>query len=294
MKLVQIASNIGKICNYDGTIVTKFITTEDVSTARERTFPEDIYAGFKMHEVWLSFAWDETLSRYHRSILGIMWIILGYAVFVAGIALFFGSFAKMGIGTFTVYVGLGYAIYLFLIANIIDGCVVFSGAQSWIKSTTLPYSIYVYKSIFRALFPFALQLLMILAVILYLGATWNPSVFLVAPALIIYIIGGVGLQYLLGLLAARFRDLSHLTTTISRILVFITPILWVREEREGIVRFIADINPLTHLIEILRAPLMGAPIHAISWYVSIALAACIWLTALLVAKRVKRRLPFWV
>lgn len=271
------------------------INTESRQRPSEITlFFDDIVAGFKLSEVWQGFAWDETLSRYHRSVLGIAWIVLGYAVFVGGIAFFFGSFARMGLGPFTVYVALGYATFLYLLANVIDGCVVFTGSSSWIKSSSLPYSIYVYKSMFRSLFPFGMQMIIAVGAIIYWRMPVNWSLLLIVPALVLFIINGVAIQYLVGLLAARFRDISHLVNTVSRILIFTTPILWVREEREGIIRFVADLNPLTHYIEIFRAPLMGAPIRPMSWIIVIMLTVLVWGLAVLAARRMRRRLPFWV
>lgn len=257
-------------------------------------FLKDMVDGFKLHEVWLSFAWDETLSRYHRSALGVLWIILGYAVFVLGVSFFFGSFARMGVGPFTIYVALGYATFLFLIANVIDGCMVFSGSKSWIKSSTLPYSVYVYKSLFRALFPFAMQMTVAAAAIIYWQLPINLTAFLVIPALVLFVLNGIAIQYLVGLLAARFRDISHLVNTVSRILIFTTPILWVREERGGVIRLVADLNPLTHYIEIFRAPLMGAPTRPLSWCIVLALTVLVWLMAAVAAARMRQRLPFWV
>lgn len=257
-------------------------------------FLKDIADGFKQHEVWLSFAWDETLSRYHRSVLGLFWIIFGYAFFVGGVSFFFGGFAKMGMGPFTIYVSLGYATFLLLIANVIDGCVVFSGSSAWIKSTTLPYSIYVYKSLFRSLFPFALQMTIAGAAMVFWRMPIGWSVVLIVPALLLFIINGVAIQYLVGLLAARYRDVGHLVNTVSRILIFATPILWVREERDGITGLVADLNPLTHYIEIFRAPLMGTPVRPLSWAVVLILTVVLWVLAGIAASRMRHRLPFWV
>ncbi|MEP1145146.1 MAG: ABC transporter permease [Henriciella sp.] len=254
----------------------------------------DISAGFLAHQIWRNFAWEEILSRYHRSALGLLWIVFGYAFFVGGIAFFFGGFAKMGLGSFTIYVAIGYACFQFLVANVVDGCAVFTGSASWIRSTTLPYSIYVYKSIFRSLLPIALQLIVVAIAMLY----WQPplkwNIIFVIPAFAIFLINAVAIQYLCGLIAARYRDVTHLVGTITRILIFTTPILWVREERTGVIGLVADLNPLTHYIEIFRAPLMGDDIRTISWFVVAGFTVFVWLAAALAADRMQRRLAFWV
>ena len=257
-------------------------------------FFDDIVSGFRLHHVWLNFAWEELLSRYRRSALGLLWIIVGYALFVGGVAFFFGGFSRSGIGQFTIYVALGYAVFQFLVANVVDGCVVFTGAASWIKSTTLPYSIYVYKSIFRSILPFLLHLIVVAITMVAWQSSIDWQALLAIPALFVFVINGIAIQYLFGLISARYRDLEHLVGSISRILIFTTPILWVREEREGLIALVADLNPLTHYVEVFRAPLMGADVRPLSYMVVAGCTAFCWLLAIIAADRMQRRLAFWV
>ncbi|GAB4533576.1 MAG: ABC transporter permease [Amphiplicatus sp.] len=272
------------------------VTTVNSSVAATRPtlIFEDLAAGMRMSQVWRAFAWDEMQNRYRRSVLGLLWIAAAYFIFVIGVGFFFTGFSASSTSFFITYVALGYAAFQFLMGNITDGCQVFTSSSSWIKSAALPYSIYVYKSVFRSLLTFGLQLAMALAIIMFLG--WRPTwhALLAIPALGLYILDAVALQYLFGLVAARFRDVIHLVGAITRLLIFVTPIIWVREERGGAVGVIADFNPLTHLVEIFRHPLMGFEPRSLSWAVALALSALIWLAAAVAAARMKRRLPFWV
>ncbi len=254
----------------------------------------DLREGLALGPVWRVFAWDEIQNRYRRSALGIGWIAIAYLIFVLGIALFFGPFSGRRSEGFLQYVAVGYAGFAFLVGNLTDGCAVFTSAANWIKSAPLPYSIYIYKSIARSLFPFAIQISVALGVLLLTG--WRPTfhLFMVLPALLAYLVNAVWIQLTLGLVAARYRDLKHLVAAVQRILLFATPILWVYEERSGWAQRIATANPLTHFLEIFRAPILGEPVSLFSWgYVLIA--TCVgWLIALTAATFMRRRLPFWV
>lgn len=257
-------------------------------------FFRDVRAGFSMYDIWLAFAWDEMQARYRRSVLGILWIIISYGIFVVGIAAFFGGFAEMGLASFTLYVALGYAVFQFLVGNVVDGCQVFASSAIWIKSTSLPYSVYVYKSIFRALFPFGLQMVIVGAVMVFLQIPLTWKALMVFPALAAFLATATALQYLLGLIAARFRDVTHLIDSITRILIFMTPVLWVREERSGLTALVADLNPLTHYVEIFRAPIMGVDARPLSWLVVVGVTLGLWLVAAGAMARMRRRLPFWI
>jgi ABC-2 type transport system permease protein len=254
----------------------------------------DLALGLKMGQVWRAFAWDEIQQRYRRSALGLAWILVSYLLFVGAITVFFSGFSSVEQRHFVMYVAIGYAAFTFLVGNIIDGCEVFHASSIWIKSTALPYSIYIYKSLARSLFPFAIQLGGAFALMLSLG--WRPQIeaLLALPALALYVVNGVWIQFVFGFVTTRFRDISHLTNAITRILFFTTPILWVYADSFGLMRLIADLNPLTHLIEVLRAPLLGEAASLSSWGYVGALTIAGWSAAILLGGLMHRRLPFWV
>lgn len=269
-----------------------------VYSARANSGPlavfRDLGEGFAMGPVWRAFAWDEIQQRYRRSALGLAWIAISYLIFVAAIALFFSGFSSVSARHFIQYVALGFAAFTFLIGNITDGCEVFRVSGSWIKSTPLPYSIYIYKSIARSLFPFAIQLAVAFGFMTALG--WRPtwSALYAIPAVAIYLVNAVSIQMIFGLIAARWRDFSHLVGAITRVLFFATPILWVYAEQTGLRKTVAGINPLTHFLEIFRAPLLGEPVLAHNWQVVAGVTAGGWIIAIFLASFMRRRLPFWV
>ncbi|GGB70977.1 hypothetical protein GCM10007417_08440 [Glycocaulis alkaliphilus] len=110
----------------------------------------------------------------------------------------------------------------------------------------------------------------------------------------VFIFNAISIQYFLGLLSARMPDISHLVTSFSRLLIFVTPIIWVREGLTGSRAFIADFNPLTHYIEIFRAPLLGQEPRLTSWVVVLVLTAVSWILAVIASVLMRRKLPFWI
>jgi len=259
-----------------------------------RGFWMDLWAGLSMVELWRTFAWDEIQQRYRRSMLGVSWILLSFLMFVGGVSFFFSALSGWELQSFIVYVALGYAAFIFISGNFIDGCQVFTASHVWIKALSLPYSVHVYRSLFRSLLIFALQMAVVIPLMIWSG--WVPGLvtLLVVPALAIYVLNAVAVQYLLGLIAARFQDVGHLVTSITRLLIFVTPILWVREGLDGARAFAADLNPLTHYVEIFRAPLLGEMPRMTSWAVVFGVTLGIWVAAALCAAVFRRRLPYWL
>ena len=247
-----------------------------------------------MRAVWQSFAWDEIQNRYRRSKIGLAWIALSFFIFVFAIGLFFNGFASRSATDFLYYVALGFACFSFLVGNLVDGAAVFKTSANWIKSSTPPYSIYVFKSVARSIFPFLIQIICALLIMLFTG--WRPSftLFWCLPALAVYVINAIWIQIFMGLIAARWQDVSHLVSAITRLLFFTTPIVWVFEERSGLVLLVANLNPLTHFLDILRSPMLGVPPSLTSWLVVSGLTIAGWGATVFAAGRMMRRLPFWI
>ncbi len=254
----------------------------------------DLRAGFAKGELWRHFAWDEIQNRYRRSALGIAWIGLSFLFFVVVIVLFFRGMSRADPGYFMMYVAIGFAAFNFLIGNVTDGCEVFRTSATWIKSTPLPYSVHIYKSISRSVFTFGIQFSLTLIVITIAGWRPHPGALMAIPALLIFLLNAVWIQLLFGLFATRFRDISHLISTITRLLFFTTPILWTMEQRTGLVRKIALYNPLTHYIEIFRAPIMNITPLEQSWPIVLGLTLIGSVVTVFCASVMLKRLPFWL
>lgn len=257
-------------------------------------FFADLAAGLRMTDLWRTFAWDEMQQRYRRSILGVLWIIIAYAIFVGGVSIIFSAFSRQDGAFFVMHVAIGYAAFNFIIGNVTDGCTVFTGARVWIHSIALPHSIHIYRSICRSIFIFGLQFLV--AAMILVAAGWRPSLLnlWVLPAIAVFLLNAVAIQYLMGLISARYRDVSHLVTSTTRLLLFITPILWTRFDLRGIRSLLADFNPVAHYVEIFRAPLMNLEPRPLSWAVVLVLTVLVWVAAVIVAARMRRRLAYWL
>lgn len=258
------------------------------------SFFADLAAGLRMTDLWRTFAWDEMQQRYRRSILGVLWILVAYAMFVGGVSIIFSAFTRQDGSFFLMHVAIGYAAFNFITGNITDGCTVFTGARGWIHSIALPHSIHVYRSICRSVFTFGLQF--IVAAIILVAAGWQPSWLnlWVLPAIVIFLLNAIAVQYLMGLISARFRDVSHLVSSVTRLLLFVTPILWTRFDLRGTRSYLADFNPVAHYVEIFRAPLMNLEPRPLSWVVVLVLTVLVWIAASLAAARMRRRLAYWL
>jgi ABC-type polysaccharide/polyol phosphate export permease len=75
--------------------------------------------------------------------------------------------------------------------------------------------------------------------------------------------------------------------------IFATPIMWPVSALGGHT-FIAEINPLHHMIDIVRGPLIGELPALLSWLVALGLNVFDMLLAMALLRRASKRLVYWL
>jgi ABC-type polysaccharide/polyol phosphate export permease len=92
----------------------------------------------------------------------------------------------------------------------------------------------------------------------------------------------------------RFRDMQQLIASLVQISMFVTPIFWPPESLHGMGRrFFVDFNPLYHMIDIVRAPLIGNVPASESYIATLVVAVVGWAITYLAFSRFRRRLAYW-
>lgn len=242
---------------------------------------------------WLTLAWHDWRRRFRRSLLGAAWLFVSFGLFIAVKILIFGVLSAESMAFFSVWLSTGFLIWTFVQSNLVEGCNVFISSSRWIKAADLPYGIYVLQSVTRSL----IQLLLSGLVVLIVLFLFPPPDFWMALtsllALPILVVNGIWSQVFLGTICARFRDVIHLTQTATRLLFFLTPILWVPESFGEYGRY-ADYNPFTHVLAIFRDPLIYGTFPVDSWLIVLAITAGGIALSAFTFTRNKHRIFYWV
>ena len=116
---------------------------------------------------------------------------------------------------------------------------------------------------------------------------------LALPGLALVYINQAWLTLSLAIICTRYRDVQQIVSTGIQIMLFATPIMWPVSAL-GPAVIIAYINPLYHMMELVRAPMLGNVPSMLSWLVAIACAIVGWTVAMLLLRRASRRLVFWL
>ncbi len=167
-------------------------------------------------------------------------------------------------------------------------------AEPYIRQVALPLSTYIYRLLARNLLILLHNSAIIVVVLALFPAGRFDDLWLVPFGLILVLGNLFWLTLLLAVGGSRFRDIPQLTYNVVQLAFFVSPILWKPDMLGRRTRFLADFNPIYHFIEVIRAPLLGSPIHPISWIVTTALLLTGWITAVLVFAKLRSRVPYWL
>lgn len=253
----------------------------------------DLLIGMKAVHVWGALGWHDIRQRYRRSVLGPFWFTLSTAIFSVALGTLYSQLLGQELSEYLPYLAVGLIVWQYIASSINEGCDAFIGSASLIKQIKMPLTIHVCRIAWRN-FVILLHSLPVVVIMLIIFGRWPTVEFLLVPlGLLLLLLHGVWIGVTLGVLCARFRDIPPIVTNLVQVIFFLTPVFWSPEILKE-KAWVAEYNPLYHLIEIVRAPIVGRPVHLDSW---------IWATVSLIVgfffaqymlRRYRNRVPYWV
>jgi ABC-type polysaccharide/polyol phosphate export permease len=252
----------------------------------------DLGEGLWRWELWGSLGWHDIRQRYRRSTLGPFWITLSMGVMVGTLGFVYAELFGHTLADYLPQLALGLIVWGFISTPIIDGCNIFIGSEGVIRQLRAPLSVHVFRMVWRNLIILGHNMV-IYAVLLAVFRTWPGAVAVLAfPGLVVLCLNAVWTGLLFGLLSARFRDIPYMIASAIQIVFLVTPILWSSDQIGN--KLIVELNPIYHLIEIVRAPLLGRAPSAETWAATLGVTALGWLVTLAFFVRFRERISYWI
>ncbi len=255
---------------------------------------KDLAEGFRRVDIWLMLGWQDIRQRYRRSALGPFWLTLSTGITTVALGLVFSAIFKSPLDRYFPYLAIGLVVWTLISQVMIDGCVCFILAEGTIKQIRLPFTMYVCRLVWRNVAIFLHNLVIVAGVMLWFGVAGSAwAIPLVLPGLFLVLLNGLWMALVLGIICTRFRDVPQIVGSGVQLVFFVTPIIWEPSLMPGRNRII-HFNPFHHLVELVRAPLLGQVPAAESWMLAVGLAVVGWLLAFALLVGFRRRIAFWL
>ncbi|MGH8782882.1 ABC transporter permease [Paraburkholderia sp.] len=243
--------------------------------------------------LWMLLGWLEVRQRYARSRVGPFWLTISTGVLVGSIGVVYGTLFGQKMSDYLPFLAISLVLWATFSQTIIEGSTAYINSGQYIRQAATPKLIFMLQVIWRNLVILVHNFVIILLLLAIFGVKSWETLPVFIPALVLYMINALWIAMVAGLLSARFRDLPQIVAALMQIAFYVTPVMY---RPNALTRFsaIVDFNPLAHLIELVRAPLIGEMPSAMTWAVTIGMAVFGWLFALALTGRYLKRIPYWV
>lgn len=250
------------------------------------------------HNVQLAFTlgWQDLKQSYRRSPIGPFWLTINSAILIGTMGVVFGMLFKMELRDYLPYLATGLVTWNFMSMALNEACSVFVASEGLIKQINLPTYVYIIRLMWKNFTIYLHNIVLIPIVVLLSGRplTWTSLLFFVGLVLLLLNVGWVVLA--LGIVATRYRDFNQLTFAFLNVIFYITPVVWDRHTLDHVdwAQWLVILNPMATMLDLLRSPIMGTVPEALTWEIAIGMCLGGWTLALLLFRRYRHRIAYWV
>jgi ABC-2 type transport system permease protein len=210
----------------------------------------------------------ELRIRYKRSLLGVWWTLLSPLLEMAALAVVFSQVFRFS------STDVPYVVYLLsgiVVAGLMRNVILRTASSLAENAQTLtrmrvPAEIFSLAAALEVAVNFLVSLLPLIAIILISGASVSPTapLIVVPTALVLAFAFGIGLA--LAPPVARFLDTLALAGILLGLVVYLAPVFYPFSIVPERFRFIVELNPLYHFLNIFRDMLYGDGVGGLDDY----------------------------
>ena len=216
----------------------------------------EIKDALKSYDQWLYMAIQDIKLRYRRSIIGPWWVTLSTGIMIIMLGFLFSHIFGQTIDTYLPFFAIGFVVWSWMAGQISDAAGGFLQFQGIIKQIKLPFPIFTLRLNMRQLIILAHNSIIIALVLLFMGQGLSWKSIIAIPSLILIQLNLALLSIVITIFCSRYQDMTQVIGILTQILFFFTPILWQDDILKNRM-YLAEMNPIYHWIEMIRAPLLG-------------------------------------
>jgi ABC-type polysaccharide/polyol phosphate export permease len=191
-------------------------------------------------------------------------------------------------------VAVGIVFFGTVTTTINEGCETFVQAAGMLSQTSLPMLTFVWRTVLRNLIYLGHHLVIVLGVLVYFNY-WNHANYPVALLGLILLVANIAwISLLVAIISARFRDIPQIVQSITQAAAIMTPVFWLPDRIPERYHLILDANPFYHLLEAVRAPLLGKGVAPHTFLFLAGMAAVGWVLTFVLFSNTRRRIVHYL
>ena len=212
------------------------------------------------HFVLSQLTKTEILTRYRGSVLGLAWSVLNPLFMLVVYSLVFDFLLKVrwAVKTpeetpYALALFAGILVHAFFSDCLVQSTTAISKNANFVKKIVFPLEVLPIVTVTSAVFNLFLSIVIFLIAIVFFGNTLHFSLLLIPIVLLPFIIFVLGMSYMLAAVGVYIKDVSQVAGMLSMMFLFLSPVLYPLSILPAKIQAIAMLNPLSFIIEQLRA-----------------------------------------
>jgi len=241
--------------------------------AGRRTPVHELLAdAWRIRSVVLLLARREFVVRYRRAALGSLWAIALPLLQAVVLAILFSRIVRLHQPHFFVFVFAGMTAWGFFSATLPIGATAIVDGSQLSSKVYFPRLVLPVALVAANVYVVIVNSVILLFACLVSGIGLGPRTALLIPAVALLLALTLTLSLLLSALHVYFRDIRYLVQAGMLLLFYLTPIFYPLQ-LAGHLTLIDRINPVTGVVELIRAATIGADPHT----TSSVIGCCAWI-----------------
>ena len=206
----------------------------------------------------LYLAIAELKYKFRRSKLGLLWTMITPLVLSLIMTFVLGTVLKMDMRDYGPYIYSGTLVWEFINSSVALGCTTLLISEPYIKQYRQPFAIYALKTVLVSILSFAIAVCgLLIWIVFYKPANLIISIFVLPISIVCLLIVGWPIAGLAAFTNLKYRDFGQITTLGMQLLWYVSPVFFQPSMfSSGILSVIFMINPITHILNLIRAPLL--------------------------------------
>jgi ABC-type polysaccharide/polyol phosphate export permease len=196
--------------------------------------------------------------RYQRSALGFLWALLNPLATIAILVTVFSYIIRIGVPDYWAFLVSGYFAWVFLLHTVTSASAVITDHSYLARGASFPTEILVFAAAGARLIEFAIELVLVMAVLAVFHHGGVPASFVLLPVLVaILTLLVLGLALPVASLAVFFHDVQHALPVALGMLAYVSPIFYPITLIPERVRDLFLLNPVAIVVSLFQGVLYG-------------------------------------
>jgi ABC-2 type transport system permease protein len=227
------------------------------SAVRRPPWVEEFWELIRYRDLLAQLVARNIKTRYKRSVLGILWTMLNPLLMMLVLTGVFSGLFRFSLQFryYAVYALAGLIFWNFFAQTTSHAMSELVWGGSLLNRIYVPRGIFAVTALGTGLVNLFLSLIPLLVIMIITGAPIRPSLlFLPIPILSISMFA-LGVSLILSRLAILFADVVEMYQILLTLWMYLTPIIYPKQIIPEKYRWLYNINPMYHLLELFRAPI---------------------------------------